>query len=433
MFRVHCKKIIYIFLFTCLIISCSKNIKSDWLLLIYADESGNLSDFVSSDLNEIKLGLNQINKSNKNTNRIEVLSYTVQKDGTPVIYEINETGINKIEWENNQVDILYKRKSFEKFISITTKSYKANHTGFVILGHGEGPLNSNKYSIQSHEISNVLKLNGYNKNKIDILILDKCLGSSIEEVFEFSDCCRYMLASPINIPRDGLNYKKVISRLSEKQNPKDAGISIISDFMEYQQIGNNTWSIKASASKYSMEEISFHFFSDVSALTMIDLRKISNVLNSINLLATSIIELPKKDQKELMDFCFKPKTPLWCSSSYLDLYDLGYLSDKIIEYDKYNSKKLKIVASKLQNNLSELIVCAWRDGSSDDNSLYYKTKYSINNSINSILCGDYYGITISGGIKTHFDKKKVSELYKTELNFGEESQWSQILLYDFAQ
>lgn len=55
--------------------------------------------------------------------------------------------------------------------------------------------------------------------KLDYVIFDACLMSTIEVAWQFRGKCKYFIASPCEIPADGFGYNTIASRIFEPRNP----------------------------------------------------------------------------------------------------------------------------------------------------------------------------------------------------------------------
>ena len=55
--------------------------------------------------------------------------------------------------------------------------------------------------------------------KLDYVIFDACLMSTVEVAWEFKDKCKYLIASPCEIPADGFNYNTMADLLLRPNTP----------------------------------------------------------------------------------------------------------------------------------------------------------------------------------------------------------------------
>ena len=61
--------------------------------------------------------------------------------------------------------------------------------------------------LKTKDVSDALEAAGFiNENKAKIILMDLCLGSSVEDAYQFKDYAEYYAASPNTIPALGLNY-----------------------------------------------------------------------------------------------------------------------------------------------------------------------------------------------------------------------------------
>lgn len=67
--------------------------------------------------------------------------------------------------------------------------------------------------------------------KLDYIIFDACLMSTVEVAWEFKDKCKYLIASPCEIPADGFDYS-TISRHLIKPSENNTLQAICNDYFE---------------------------------------------------------------------------------------------------------------------------------------------------------------------------------------------------------
>ncbi len=84
------------------------------------------------------------------------------------------------------------------------------------------------------DVSTALNNAGFTgENKADMIIMDVCLGASIEESYQFAPYAKYLVASPNTIPADGLPYDKVIKAFKKNCTVEEVSKQIIQDYADY--------------------------------------------------------------------------------------------------------------------------------------------------------------------------------------------------------
>ena len=65
--------------------------------------------------------------------------------------------------------------------------------------------------MSSEEFAHAFKDAGYGlSNKLDLMVLDICLGASFEDAFELKDISNYSIVSPNSTPGTGHNYSLLL-------------------------------------------------------------------------------------------------------------------------------------------------------------------------------------------------------------------------------
>ncbi|WP_149553721.1 clostripain-related cysteine peptidase [Treponema pectinovorum] len=331
--------------------------------------------------------------------------------------------------------------------------------------------------LKTSDVSSVLEDCGYSSSKLSMIIEDVCLGGSIEEAYQLKDYTKYLLASPNNEPGGGLDYITVIKSFTTDATMESVGQSIIAKYKEDYAIKDSVWdtwmsdnssalasnfgidtSNPTAQNKFTMSILN----SKCSTLTLVDLSKLEAVKNAIDAFANVVITDAKtKEFKGLYYDTVKKLYTITSSSntrpvtywealrelnasydgnmfSYLGtftwLYDSGYLflnanslSDANLADGSANPNAwadLNTAADSVLTALKSANVYAWRDGFKG-NSLYE----GANTIFGLTISGGSVEITTSGG-KAYPAQEKYPSWYKTELAFGKDCKWGQ-LLYDW--
>lgn len=344
--------------------------------------------------------------------------------------------------------------------------------------------------LKTKDVSDALQAAGYGpSNKAAMILMDVCLGSSLEDAYQFKNYANYLAASPNNIPGLGLDYYNFIKSFSKNTTIDDVAKQIVADYKT--QYGNNTslWNSYAQAlglgySSYSevpttptnMRE-TMEWLGDLgfTTFTITDLTKIADVKTAIDSLCNELLSDTGKAKTVYVDAngYFSPTETsttreyvkylgqhhanivnifssttdsyslddyIYYQGSYTWLYDIGYIA-RMMEYFSATTiegstnanawSDLNTVASNLITKLDDAIKYSWRDSKVASNGDFY---YQIDG--RSEQFNHYFGLTICGANiatnGTNLTQGSCPSFYKTDLAFGAESQWGNLLEYWFG-
>ena len=348
--------------------------------------------------------------------------------------------------------------------------------------------------LKTKDVSYALNEAGFGTdNKLSMIIMDVCLGSSIEDAYEFKDYAKYLAASPNNIPASGLNYTNFIQLFSSDRSLDDIALIIVeSYYSQYQNSSDWDYYAQQFCNSNSMtynkltsaqkEAIEWAGDLGITTFTVTDLSKVDDVKNAINSLCEVLLsdEGNSKtlyvDENGVFTSSVSENTTkyvtylgqhhanvvnyftnenyyyindsIYYKGTYTWLYDLGYLADmmRVISGDTYSGGSnanawpaLNAAATAVSEKLSEAIKYSWRDSRGH---LYFSSRqrkyvYDFYNNIDKGQ--DYkhhYGLTISGAnIATNGSSLKqgsAPDYYKTDLAFGKDTAWGDLLEYWFG-
>lgn len=339
--------------------------------------------------------------------------------------------------------------------------------------------------LKTKDVSDALQAAGYGPSKKAAMILmDVCLGSSLEDAYQFKDYANYLAASPNNIPGLGLDYVNLMKSFTLNTTIEAVGQKIVQDYKT--QYGNNTtlwnnYAAQAGASSYNdlsteQKEL-LEWFGDLgfTTFTITDLTKIADVKTAIDSLCEVLLSDTGKAKTVYVDAngYFSPTETsttreyvkylgqhhanivnifssttdsyslddyIYYQGSYTWLYDIGYIA-RMMEYFSATTiegstnanawSDLKTVASNLITKLDDAIKYSWRDSKVASNGDFY---YQIDG--RSEQFNHYLGLTICGANiatnGTNLAQGSYPSFYKTDLAFGAESQWGNLLEYWFG-
>lgn len=346
--------------------------------------------------------------------------------------------------------------------------------------------------LKTKDVSDALQTAGYGPSKKAAMILmDVCLGSSLEDAYQFKDYANYLAASPNNIPGMGLDYYKFIKSFSKNTTIDDVAKQIVADYKT--QYGNNTslWNSYAQAMGYnSYSSITdtnvkqnMEWLSDLgfTTFTITDLTKIDDVKTAIDSLCNVLLSDEANEGKNKTVYVddngyFSPTATsttrnyvtylgqhhanivnilssttnsyrldeyLYYQGTYTWLYDIGYMArmmqyfsatDITIGSSTYSNanawSELNTAATTLITKLNDAIKYSWRDSKFSNGDFYNRIDGS------TTQFSHYLGLTICGANiatnGTNLAQGSCPSFYKTDLAFGADSKWGDLLTYWFG-
>lgn len=337
--------------------------------------------------------------------------------------------------------------------------------------------------LKTKDVSDALETAGYGpSNKAAMILMDVCLGSSLEDAYQFKDFANYLAASPNNIPGLGLDYYNFIKSFSKDTTIDNVAKQIVADYKT--QYGNNTtlWNNYAKALGYNSYssitntnvQQNMEWLGDLgfTTFTITDLSKIADVKTEIDSLCELLLSNTEKtiyvDDKGYFSPTATSTTRnyvtylgqhhanivnilssttdsyslddyIYYQGSYTWLYDIGYIA-RMMQYfsaptigNSTNANawsELNTAATNLITKLNDAIKYSWRDSQVSSEKDFYSR---IDGSTTEF--SHYLGLTICGAnIATNgnnFAQGTAPSFYKTDLAFGADSKWGDLLEYWF--
>ena len=341
--------------------------------------------------------------------------------------------------------------------------------------------------LKTKDVSDALQAADYGPSKkVAMILMDVCLGSSLEDAYQFKDYANYLAASPNNIPGLGLDYVNLMKSFTLNTTIEAIGQKIVQDYKT--QYGNNTtlWNKYAQALGYnSYSSITntnvkqnMEWLGDLgfTTFTITDLNKIADIKTAIDSLCTLLLSNTGKTIYVDANGYFSPTETsttqnyvtylgqhhanivnflssttnsyslddyIYYQGSYTWLYDIGYIA-RMMQYfsastittesSTYSNEnawpELNTAATSLITTLNDAIKYSWRDSQvSSDKDFYSRIDGS------TTEFSHYLGLTICGAnIATNgnnFAQGTAPSFYKTDLAFGADSRWGDLLEYWF--
>lgn len=367
------------------------------------------------------------------------------------------------------------------FLKWVDKYYEADHKILQFSNHGGGPRSALDISqrrglcwdftsdekdafLRTKDVSDAFAEAGYGtNNKFDMLIFDVCLGASIEDSYQFKDYAKYLLGSANTVPGNGLDYRTILKNISENATIPDIGKGIIDDFKYFYtvflpEIDPTEWGKRweneiAYWQKYVTEhnlnlnplEIAAFHLPDACTFSLIDLSQVEAVAKAVDELADYLISI-QNDPSELGLYVgsqfltrgFYLYKPVY-QGTFTWLHDIGFITlnisniiindiptTEINEQEEYGQtlSTLQEKASLLKTALQKAITYTWREGPNANASLYLGENLP-------------YGMTIAGAEIAQTQGGELidyfaPDFYKTDLAFGEDTSWGDLLEYYFG-
>ncbi len=498
---------------------------SDYLMIMYLDGDNDLYNPIFHDLNEVEYGLYGIRCSDDSpetgyasVNVVALWDGYGYVNAKSCIYEVGRDYTLDTYLNPRTKDLTYTAKFIQKnevdmsnkdtvtsFVQWALERYDADHIILQFSNHGGGPraftpskvqledgrtvslpgsddrrsmcwdeTSGGKTFLKTADIPVALKAAGIDENhKIDMIIEDVCLGGSIEEAYELRTVAKYLVASPNNIPSDGLNYVQLMKKFKSNTTMSEIGKGIVKDYYEFYQLDGSDWNQVLQSEGWSNQSLSEILTRTqyASTLSCIDLSKMDAVKNAVNSLASVILDnrntlagdLTYRDTGEpvlyadyIRDMYLRQYGQLSYAGTFTHLFDAGWLAEslELESADTYvdgngitknNPTKwpaLHTAAVNLRKALSNAIVASWRDGFSVSGNSFTASEGLYNTTITDATPFEpaankrtWCGLTISGGTVEYSVSgnivypadERYPDFYKTDLAFGRDTRWGDVL------
>ena len=337
---------------------------------------------------------------------------------------------------------------------------------------------SNSSFLKTKDVSYALDILGFGKTKpqLAMILMDVCLGSSIEDAYQFKNYAQYLAASPNTIPGSGLDYKTLFTVFKtddEIENHLDKlGKHILEGYREQylysglwdslieQKYGKPYDELTSEQQNAAIQDLSiWEWLSDygMTTFTITDLSKMDEVRKAIDNMCGVLLDC-EADKKDFVRYLgqhhanvvnllnnetgnYYVNDTMYYQGTYTWLYDIGYIADKFkalsAEMISGNPNEnpwsaLNSAADALSKKLGEAIICSWRDSPFTDYQHDFYSEIDKNSENNY---QHHYGLTICGSnIATDGEaltQGTAPNWYKTDLEFGKDSRWGDLLAFWF--
>lgn len=361
-------------------------------------------------------------------------------------------------------------------------SIKLDDSGRRALCWDEGT--PGEHFLKTQDVSDALKSAGYGTSKkLDMIIMDVCLGASIEDSYQFKDYAKYMVASPNTIPGYGLNYIKMMEAFTSTATIEDIGKQIVKDYAHFyggynwdkfaQSMSTNDKPINKYEDLSDNQKLYLEFceggLAGITTLSFINLQNVATAVTKLNEVAQLLIN--KKD--DILYFTDNTASTLsstptryslpyiiyarwaalsWPEQEYYDtsmfyqgtynwLYDISKFADTVMMYSDseivgpYADNTLYQAAFELKTALNSVIVSSWRDTKLPGYEDY--GFYALLDGVKTTdFTGHSYGLNVAGyGIANNPETGKplvpgpLYKFYMDDLDFGKNTDWINLLWY----
>ncbi|MBQ4555215.1 MAG: InlB B-repeat-containing protein [Spirochaetaceae bacterium] len=441
---------------------------------------------------------------------------------------------SKASWiENNEVD-MGDKQTLINFLNWVNERYEADKVILQFSNHGGGPRSAPIYAktedgfsikidnsgrralcwdesssltggsfLKTSDVSDALAAAGYvEDNKLDMILMDVCLGASVEDSYQFKDYANYLVASPNTVPGMGMDYVSMMKSFTSDSTIESIGEQLIEDYRAYYTWPVDEWSqiiydlcdyyTQLNFESYVLNYIeenniteetiteaflqerytelfnllyegdfellvqkaSFMSQYGISTLSMIDLTKIDELEDKITALAELLLDnkdkvfngVPAQDGSSvsyiqfLRDYYVRysgaEALSLAYQGTYSWLFDIGYMVDRFsfVAADTINGEQnldawpeLVTACSDVKTALEGAIVKAWRDSPYVDNSKNPVSLYEVLGGSGLVISGET--IAVDGG---NIVPGSCPDFYETDLAFGKDSAWTELLVEWFG-
>ncbi len=342
--------------------------------------------------------------------------------------------------------------------------------------------------LKTKDVSEALEAARFGRdNQLSIILMDVCLGSSLEDAYQFKDYAKYLAASPNTIPGTGLDYVKLMKSFKTADDLETITKTILEDYQsQYHSFNINLWNNYAQSAfgkSYALltdsqkEVLEWAGELGQTTFTITDLSKIDDVKKAINELCDILLSEEGKDKEIYVDSegvfsqvitenkknyvkylgdhlvnvvnvlngkeGYYINDSIYYPGSFTWLYDIGYIADRIRALTAANFlgsvnenywPELNTAANALSEKLNQAIKYSWRDSGLNSSLYNYDFYYSIDG---NYRYNHHYGLTICGANLASDGDKAINgsapDFYKTDLAFGKDSRWGDLLDYWFEE
>lgn len=326
------------------LLSCSRDKKADWTILIYMAADNDLSeqakeDIIQMERAKIPSSVNVIVQLDPNqyASDPQARRYKISHNTSPVI----ASPVIEFIGEIDSGDYL----SLADFVNWGIRKYPASRHALIIWSHGSGwtreeTEDSRWICIDTHSMSQMSVAQGEFRSafqlfsrKMDILILDACFMQTIEvitEVYRFSE---YVIGSQNSVPYEGFPYQEILEIWNTSRSPQQISMEIVEQYSISHLPGG------------SQNPGGFERYISCSAAHSSQIPGFLNALNNF------ISNLTNNSERDDIETARKLSYPFHYTQSEIDLKDFFSHLHEVTE-----NEALKSDANEVLNSLNKLFV-----------------------------------------------------------------------------
>jgi len=145
---------------------------------------------------------------------------------------------------------------------------------------------------------------------LDIITLDACTLSVVEVAYELRNTASYLVASELGVPFDGINYRALLSGLSEfpETEPVDLARKMVADYAEWYSAPLGTYPTL------------YPYMQDFATLSVINLALISDVGDAFAALSSELLPKDSSLGKIMKDASIDAWVTIWCNNMGCGFY-----------------------------------------------------------------------------------------------------------------
>ena len=283
-----------------------------------------------------------------------------------------------------------------------------------------------------------------NARWLSIILMDVCLGSSIEDARTFADYAHYFVASPNTIGKDGLDYAALIRSFTTDSTSESVARQVVADFTAHYTPSDDFWRQLGRKLGYSGSELSdadnlktvaWYSMGEIPTITLIDLGKMYALSDKFSVLTNAIVTNEEavaalKPYIAFYDHYSKEFFNSLCyKGEFAWLHDLGLFTQKAAAVAlEHGWTDIATYADELLSALDAAIMESWRAAPAalSASGNLYDSLYKSGDS------RAYLGMTISGAtvVKSGSDyyDGTAPAFYRTALPFfASDNAWVDLL------
>jgi len=185
---------------------------------------------------------------------------------------------------------------------------------------------------------------------LDIITLDACTLGVVEVAYELRNAASYLVASELGVPFDGINYRALLSGLSDhpETEPVDLACKMVADYAEWYSAPLGTYPTL------------YPYMQDFATLSVVDLALISEVGAAFAALSTQLLPKDTSLGKVMKDASIDAWVTVWCNNMGCGFYsDIVTMFTGIAEEIEHSHPGVAAACDNLVLAANNAIVDSW--------------------------------------------------------------------------